>query len=69
MKKNNFNVSNLGIINQLKRLFYGLSGIYKHWNNLNEKNLMEYLDFGNKGKFKSISSIPIFEKKIKFYEL
>jgi glycosyltransferase involved in cell wall biosynthesis len=63
---NNFNGSNLGIINQLKRLFYGLSGIYKHWNNLNEKNLMEYLDFGTRENLKVFHQFQFLRKKSNF---
>jgi glycosyltransferase involved in cell wall biosynthesis len=62
----NFNGSNLGIINQLKRLFYGLSGIYKHWNNLNEKNLMEYLDFGTRENLKVFHQFQFLRKKLNF---
>ena len=63
---NNFNGSNLGIINQLERLFYGLSGRYRHWNNLNEKNLMEYLDFGTRENLKVFNQFQFLRKKTNF---
>ena len=62
----NFNGSNLGIRSQLKRIFHGLFGRYQYWNNLNEKNLMEYLDFGTKENLKVFYQFQYLRKKSNF---
>jgi glycosyltransferase involved in cell wall biosynthesis len=63
---NNFNGSNLGITKQLMRLIYALLGRYKHWNNLNEKNLMEYLDLGTRENLKVFYQFQFLRKKSNF---
>ena len=62
----NFNGSNIGIRSQLRRIFYGILGKYQYWNNLNEKNLMEYLDFGTKENLKVFYQFQYLRKKSNF---
>lgn len=52
----NFNGSNTGILNLFKRIINGIKGEYKKNNNLNEKNILEYIDYG------TIENLKIFYK-------
>ena len=62
----NFNGSNLGIRNQLKRIFFGLLGRYQYWNNLNEKNLMSYINLGTRENLKTFYQFQFLRKKSNF---
>ena len=64
--ENNFNGSNLGIFNQLRRIIMGLLGRFKHWNNLNEKNLMEFIDFASRENLKTFYKFQYLRKKSTF---
>ena len=64
--ENNFNGSNLGLFNQLRRIIFGLFGRFKYWNNLNEKNLMEYLDFATRENLKVFYKFQYLRKKSTF---
>jgi len=64
--ENNFNGSNLGLLNQLRRIIMGLLGRFKYWNNLNEKNLMEYLDFATHENLKTFYKFQYLRKKSTF---
>ena len=64
--ENNFNGSNLGLFNQLRRIIMGLFGRFKYWNNLNEKNLMEYLDFATHENLKIFYKFQYLRKKFTF---
>jgi len=50
--QNNFNGSNTGIRNLFKRIINGFKGEYKKNNNLNEKNILEFIDYGTKQNLK-----------------
>jgi len=64
--ENNFNGSNLGLFNQLRRIIMGLLGTLKYWNNLNEKNLMKYLDFATHENLKVFYKFQYLRKKSTF---
>jgi glycosyltransferase involved in cell wall biosynthesis len=64
--ENNFNGSNLGLFNQLRRIIMGLFGRFKYWNNLNEKNLMEFLDFATRENLKIFYKFQYLRKKYTF---
>jgi glycosyltransferase involved in cell wall biosynthesis len=50
--QNNFNGSNTGLRNLIKRIISGLKGEYKKNNNINEKNILEFIDYGTKENLK-----------------
>ena len=60
--QNNFNGSNTGIINLLKRIIFGLKGEYKKHNNLNEKNILEFIDYGTNENLKIFYKFQILRK-------
>jgi glycosyltransferase involved in cell wall biosynthesis len=62
----NFNGSNVGFRNQLKRIYYGIKGQFQYWNNLNEKNLVEYIDFGTRENLKVFYQFQFLRKKSGF---
>ena len=62
----NFNGSNIGIRSQLKRIWYGLLGRYQYWNNLNELNLLEYLDYATRDNLKVFYQFQFLRKKSNF---
>ena len=64
--ENNFNGANIGLLNQLIRIIMGLFGRFKYWNNLNEKNLMEYLDFATHENLKTFYKFQYLRKKSTF---
>ncbi len=64
--ENNFNGSNLGLLNQLRRIASGLLGRYKYWNDLNEKNLLEFIDFADKETLKVFYKFQYLRKRSNF---
>ena len=61
--KKNFNGSNVGIINIFKRIINGIKGDFKKTNNLNEKNILEYIDYGTMENLKIFYKFQNLRKK------
>ena len=62
----NFNGSNIGVRNTLNRVFFGLVGRYQHWNNLNEQNLINFIDIGTRENLKTFYQFQFLRKKSYF---
>lgn len=61
--KKNFNGSNEGIINLFKRIINGIKGEFKKNNNLNEKNILEFIDYGTMENLKIFYKFQNLRKK------